>query len=330
MHRLAPVVAAAAAAVVLAACGLFPREEKVLAPPLLTPPEVTYDLVEATKGTIEDKVLASGTFVPVEQTSLSFRYRAGRLRAIAVKLGDTVKAGQLIAELDTGSLQNRIAQQRLVVRRAELVAERTTALGRDRYERELASIDVELAKLELDDLESELEGSRLYSPAAGVVVYLTRAAEGDAVDSFSTVAQVADPKRLQLLYQGDHASDFELGMAVTVSFEGRAYRGEVVQCPGSTPLDVPDDLRDAVVVRLAALPAAAERGDTAQISVILARRDNVVVLPRDVVHQYAGRQFVQVMQDGVKSERTIEVGIETTTEVEVVKGLEPGEQVVAR
>jgi macrolide-specific efflux system membrane fusion protein len=320
----------AAAAILLVSCGVFPREEQVLAPPLLSPPEVVYDTVEVRRDTIEDKVTVIATLVPSDLQALFFRWRSGRLRALHASLGDEVKAGALVAELDTGSLENRIARLKLSLRKAELSSERAVALNRDRYERELASIDVELARLDLEDAQAELESSRLYAPSAGVVVYVCSEGEGDAVDAFRTIVQIADPRRLQLIYKGEKASSFRAGMTVSVQLKSRTVAGEVIMAPGSTPPDAPEDLRLAVVIRLRDLPAGAQRGDTASVSMILARRENVIVIPRDLVHLYLGRSFVQVMKDGVKTERTVELGLQTTTEVEVVSGLAAGELIVSR
>jgi macrolide-specific efflux system membrane fusion protein len=321
---------AAAAAVFLAGCGVFPREEQVLAPPLLTPPVVVYDTVEARRGTIEDKVTVIASLVPSDLQALFFRWRSGRLRAVHASLGDELKAGALVAELDTGSLENRIARLKLTLRKAEVTSERAVALNRDRYERELASIDVDLARLDLADAQAEMESSRLYASSAGVVVYVCPEGEGDSVDAFRTIVQIADPRRLQLVYKGEKASSFRAGMTVSVQLKNREVTGEVIMAPGSTPPDAPEDLRLAVVIRLRDLPAGAQRGDTASISMILARRENVIVIPRDLVHLYLGRSFVQVLKDGVKTERTVELGLQTTTEVEVVSGLAAGELIVSR
>ena len=103
-----------AGALVLAGCGLFPKEEKVLAPPLLTPPEVVYDTMEVKRGSIENRITVLASFTPVEQQMLSFRSRSGRLRALHVIMGSEVKAGALVAELDTGSLEYRIARLKIL------------------------------------------------------------------------------------------------------------------------------------------------------------------------------------------------------------------------
>jgi len=314
----------------LGTCRLFPKEEKILAPPLMSPPQVNYSLTEARKGTIEQRTRVSATFVAVDQRSLYFRYRSGRIRRIAVAMGDEVKEGSLLAELDTGGLENRIAQGKLALRKAEILSERSVALNRDRYERELASLDVEMAKLQLQDLQTELEQSRLVSPIPGVVVYIARVSEGDAVDAYRSIVQVADPRKLQLQYKGDKAADFRLGSRVDVTFQDRTYVGEVVMTPGTIPLDASEEMKGSILVNLPNLPPGAGRGDTAAISILLDRRDGVIVLPRDVVHLYLGRSYVQVMEDGIKRERTVEVGLQSATEAEIVKGLQVGEKVIER
>lgn len=39
-------------------CNLFPKEEEVLAPPLMEPPEISYETKEVKKGTIEKSINA--------------------------------------------------------------------------------------------------------------------------------------------------------------------------------------------------------------------------------------------------------------------------------
>jgi multidrug efflux pump subunit AcrA (membrane-fusion protein) len=318
------------AALAVAGCYLFPKEEKVLAPPLISQPEVAYSTVKAEKGTIESSTAVSADFVSVSQAAYFFRIGGSRLARLAVKLGDEVKPGQLLAELDTGSLATRIAQQKLLVRKAQVTSERAVALGRDRFERELADIDVQLAQLQLQDLQSQLDEAKLVAVAPGTVVYVAGMTQGDIVDAYRTVVQVADPKNLQLVYRGEKSGDFRVGNAVTVRLsDGRSYPGSVTMAPGSTPADVTEDLRGAIVVGLRILPPGARIGDTATVTRLLARRENVVVLPRDVVHTYLGRDFVQVLENGQMRERTVQLGVQTSTEVEIVSGLSAGEEVLA-
>jgi membrane fusion protein, macrolide-specific efflux system len=329
--RPARFTAVALFVVTLTGCYLFPKEEKVLAPPLLAAPEVTYSTVQSRKGTIEAKTTVTADFVPAQETALFFRSGGNRLKRLAVMLGDDVKAGALIAELDTGSLENRIAQQKILLRKAQVVNERTALLSKDRFEKELAGLDVELASLQLTDLQQQLEESRLFAPTAGSVVYTFSIKAGDLVEAYKTVARIADPKNLNLLYKGEKSGDFRVGAAVSIQLTtGRTVPGVVVMAPGSTPTDVTDELRGAVVVKPGALPPGVKYGDSASVTRVMIRKDNVIVIPHDLVHTYLGRDFVQVMDNGVMKEKTIELGVQTPTDVEVVKGLAVGEDVLSR
>ncbi|MFW5684405.1 MAG: efflux transporter periplasmic adaptor subunit, partial [Spirochaetota bacterium] len=63
---------------------------------------------------------------------------------------------------------------------------------------------------------------------------------------------------------------------------------------------------------------------------VLAEREDVLVLPKRAVQRYATRRYVHVLVNGVRVERDVEIGLETATEVEIVRGLEEGEEVVLR
>ena len=333
MTGAAPAVRRGAAlllAALLGGCFLLPREESVLAPPLLKTPEISYRTVTTQSGVIEDRVTVGGVFIYPSQHSLKFRFRAGPLRGIYVRYGDEVAPGQLVAELDTDRLQLDVRRQEIMVRKAELAAEHAQARGADRFTVENAGLDVELERLRLQQLREELAKSQLRAPVAGEVVYIAPLSEGESVEAFRTVIQIADPTEILLSYNGPKRSEFALGADVAVDIRGEKYQGEVVMTPLNVPRDAPDEMRELILMRVHELPPEVEKGDTATVVLIRSRRDGVIVLPRNLVQTYLGRRFVYVLADGLREERNVEVGIQTPTQVEVAAGLEVGEEVVVR
>jgi multidrug efflux pump subunit AcrA (membrane-fusion protein) len=392
--------------VLFSGCYLFPKEEQILAPPLIPPTEVSYDLIEVEQGVIEDKITATGSFVAVDQTNHYFRHRGGRLRSIDVSYGDQVSTGQVIAELDTESLESEIAQQELALAKARLVYEKlesSFSSGRElklaqldlelarldledvereleetrliysideknaevrarlqdlesgrrrrlvalqkaeisvdalrdgrqaRYELRLAQADVDRAKLKLTDLKRELEGARLRAELNGEVTYInSRVSEGDYVAAYQTLVTLANPRDLRLQYSGFNTSDFLMGMAVDVEIDEVGYSGRVIMTPATVPFDAPENMKDKVHFLVDSLPSEVEMGDYASLSVTLARKEDVIVLPRRVVRSYLGRRYVQILEDGLVKERDVQTGLETPTEVEIVRGLELGQQVIIR
>jgi membrane fusion protein, macrolide-specific efflux system len=312
----------------LAACYFFPHEENVPAPPLAAPPPVTYDTVEVRPGPIVQSVIVPGTFVYADYAKLSFPSRGGWMKSVRVRIGDRVRAGDVIAELDTENLVNRIEQQKLFVRRAELSVERARVLEKGRIEIEMAQIDVELARLQLQDLQTQLAESRIVSPLNGVVVYLFATHGGVAVDAYRTIAQVADPARFLLIYKGDRAGEFRVGMKVTMTVGDDGFPGRIVMTPATTPPDAMADLQSAVLVEMSRLPPGVKEGDIAMITLEKARKEGVLAVPRDAVSTFEGRSFVQVLEGGIKKDRSVELGIETDTLTEILSGLSAGDKVV--
>jgi macrolide-specific efflux system membrane fusion protein len=400
-----PLLFCIALSLLSAGCYLFPREEKILAPPLIRAPEIEYDTVAVRRDTVEKRILGSGVLVSVEQSDQFFRQSGGRIKSIAVQLGDQVREGDLLAELETEELDFEIEKERLALQKQQLVYEklkrdsadrtaietaaidleatqltlsdnqnaleqaellfgiektteretrvnelrnavsqanlavRKAKLRHTKLEREFgdstsiqsASLDLSVARLRLRDLERKRDQARLTATSSGTVVYIDfQLAEGDVVDAYRTVVRIADPFSLQLEYTGHNISEFQLGMAVQVRIEGDMYTGEVVMTPRNMPVDADETLRNVIRIKVADLPENVRMGEQASISLTLAKRENVLVLPRAVVRSYLGRRYVQVLNGGIREERDVQLGLESATEVEIADGLEEGELVIVR
>ncbi|CEP66723.1 Uncharacterized [Moorella glycerini] len=73
--------------------------------------QVTYITLPASQGSIVNTVNAAGTIEPVKSVNLGFK-NSGIIKAIYVKPGDVVKAGQVLASQDTADLEAQLAQAR--------------------------------------------------------------------------------------------------------------------------------------------------------------------------------------------------------------------------
>ncbi len=62
-----------------------------------------------TRDTVRTVASETGTLVPVQQQNVNFR-QPGQLAEVTVKVGDHVKAGQVLARIDDRALQNALAQ----------------------------------------------------------------------------------------------------------------------------------------------------------------------------------------------------------------------------
>lgn len=86
-------------------------------------PPSNFITAAAVTGDLEDTVLASGTLQAFKQVSVGAQV-SGQIKSLKVALGDNVKAGQLIAEIDSLTQQNTVrnAEAALATARANLRA----------------------------------------------------------------------------------------------------------------------------------------------------------------------------------------------------------------
>ncbi len=329
--KILSLIMSLASCMILSGCGLFPEEEEALAPPLKAPVAVTYTTTTAELGTIIDSVTTTGTFISTETYDLSFDKRSGYLSELYVQPGDAVEKGQLLAKLDTDSLELDIKKQKLSVERAQIALNAAKAAENATSDSiRLAEIDYEMQKLQLDELQDELQKQSIYAPADGVVSYIASTGVGQYVTARSTLIRVVDPYSIQIECTGDNVSNFHLDQEVIVTLDQTEYAGKVVMTSAESPVDVETTGSFIRVEVTDELPEGNWLGKSATIELIRQKKENVLVIPRNVVSMYSGESYVLVLEDGVKKERIIETGIKNSTEIEVLSGLEEGEEIIIK
>lgn len=177
------------------------------------PPSPEVITVAAAKGDMEDTVLASGTIKAYKDVSVGAQV-SGQIKKLHVALGDKVKQGQLIAEIDSTTQQNafRNAEAQVALLQAQLRAKQATLtqaelafqrkkslLAQDAgskvdfedAEAALATAKADIAVLEaqilqaktsLDTARANLDYTRITAPLDGVVVAVL-AEEGRTVNA---------------------------------------------------------------------------------------------------------------------------------------------------
>ncbi len=338
LHRFVPRAAGTAvllaATLALAGCSLLPDEE-TLQPPLIQPAQEQFDAVDAAKGDIQTSLRGNATFVSAKVETLSFKGNGGRLKSINVKLGDQVKAGDLLAELETGDLDLQLKLQRLNVERAELLYKQALMSDANDTDLRLREIDLERENISYGAMESRLSQARLYAQISGTVIFVESLKTGDGVNTYQSIITIADPSSMQLSYAAGNAKDLlpvEVGMPVSLKYKGKDYTGKVLQSPSTAP--VTDDKAKAekngttIILSMDNQPEGVHVGDVADVTIELQKRENVIVLPRSAVRTYMGRFYVQVAEGDRRKEVDVEVGLTTPTQVEIVQGLKEGQQVI--
>ncbi len=148
IQRICIVILVFLSLLIYSGCALFPNEETMLAPPLVKPEEITYDTEEVRVDDIERSLQFSGYFVPIVKDDYFFTSQSGRLKDIYFYTGDTVSKGDLLAELQTESIEDQLMQQELLVDTKESDLIRT---------KEIQAIDIEILENKKKALEEEFK-----------------------------------------------------------------------------------------------------------------------------------------------------------------------------
>jgi len=316
---------------IFSSCEVIPKEEEPLPPPIKEPPKVEYKTVPAKRGTlIKSHNNLTAKFVCPVLTDVAFEDSGLKFKEFYVKEGDTVNAGDVLAVADTSSIENQISQQEITLRKLELTYLQQKANNADEFSLMKTSIDIESATAKLEELKAALQRASLISPISGQVTYVDSSIkEGDSITAKKVLVRVADLSQLMLEYSGDKVNDLRAGMEVDVTYNHKQYKGEIILTPREAPQDADSNTKKSALIKVEGLSEPAKAlNDSASFSVILDVRENVIITYRNYISRSGGKNTVQVLQDGVKVQRTVEIGLETTSEVEIISGLEEGELVI--
>lgn len=91
--------------------------------------ESSYNIFEAVKGEIVQKVSVTGTVISAKEIDLEFE-RSGKIRKIEVEVGDEVSAGQILMRLDASELNAQLLASRAALEIAQAKLSRVLAGSR--------------------------------------------------------------------------------------------------------------------------------------------------------------------------------------------------------
>ena len=128
--------ALALAGLAVTGCDFF-SESEASAPALITAPPSYLDrpTVQVERGRIQQDIRLEGRVAAEVETTLAFDV-PGLLKVVHVRRGDAVRAGDLVAELDTGARAEEIAAAQEELESAE---QRLTSAETELYEQQAAA-----------------------------------------------------------------------------------------------------------------------------------------------------------------------------------------------
>lgn len=318
-------------------------------------------------GTVETRSISPALF-GIGNVEARYVYRigptsAGRVKRLDVQVGDQVRAGQLLGEMEPVDLDDRVRVQEAVIRRAD--AALSEALARQTYaraqaaryrsllvtrvvsqeaaaareqERQIAEAGVGGARQELararadnDSVLSQRDNLRLLAPVDGLVAARNIEA-GTTVVAGQAVIALIDPRSLWINARFDQisASGLAAGLPAEIRLRSRhedALAGAVVRV---------EPLADAVTEETLAkislqLPTGQlpPVGELAEVSLTLPALAPTTVIPAAAVQRVDGRIGVWLIEGNDLEFRAIRLGMrDLDGNAQVLGGLRDGQRIL--
>lgn len=230
------------------------------------------------------------------------------------------------------------AREELLVARAELEASsKTLELIRTKLKEDLKQLkaEVEIARSALKIAEVELSYATLRAPISGIIASVSTQ-EGETVAvglSVPTFVTIIDLDRLHVETYVDEVDIGKVKIAQKAAFNVEAFPS--VEIEGEVVAIYPKAiLRENVVfynvvVKSSKSPSVILRPEmTANVSIFLGPRENVLVVPARSVKKSEGIDFVYVIENGKPARREVRIGWKQGQFLEVVEGLNEGDEVL--
>lgn len=319
--------------------------------PLPTPIVPINPTYKVQRGEVIDQLQFTGHIAPVQQQDTFFKV-GGRVRKVYVKEGDQVKAGQVLADLENiAEIGRQLELKKLDVQRMQILVDnaqrnlKVFKVQANHYERsyadelvikmnevELAKIDLQQTSLGLEDLQAQADAAQIVSPLDGEVIALNTS-EGQSVDAYAPIVVVADTSQMEVSAQvvGTDLNRLVVGMPALIApfnAPGQTIDGSVRRLP-SLAGTVNSDRTLRISTAVPPQQAGFKSGDLVTVQVVLQRKENVLWLPPQVIHDVGGRKFALVQNGNFQERVDVKLGIQSTDRVEILEGLTEGQVVIA-
>lgn len=323
--------------------------------------------VLVTVAAVEEKSIAPALF-GIGTVDARYTYKigptfAGRLKRLDVHVGDRVKAGQVLGEMDPVDLDDRIRSQEAALKRAEAVFREARArqvfaqTQAHRYEELLAvrSTSEEIAAAKWQELQvadaalsaareeiarvradhaaviAQRDNLRLVAPVDGLVA--VRAADpGTTIVAGQAVVEVIDPKTLWINVRFDQISATGLAAGLPARIVLRSRGGQTLAGRVLRVEPLADAVTEETLAKVvfdtppAPLPPV---GELAEVTVALPALAAAPVIPNAAIQRVNGKLGVWQIVEGDPHFTPVKLGAaDLDGFMQVNEGLKTGDRVV--
>lgn len=283
------------------------------------------------------QTFSNGILEAAQKVDVSFQAQ-GMILEIAVKTGEYVREGQLLARLDDSRQHLELKQARLAYNRALLELEDlllglrynikdTATMPDDILRMATLRSGYEDAKLQLARKQYELEITRIKAPISGIIAGLEAQTHAQS-SAFKNLCTIINNKQMIVsfnLLESD-AGLVKPGMKVKImplAFQGKSFTGSIVE------IDPLINRHGQLTVKALILNTEGILLDGMNVRVVLETGiPNQLVIPKSAVLARQGRQVVFTLEDGLAIWNYVKTGFENEDSFAITEGLTEGQLII--
>jgi membrane fusion protein (multidrug efflux system) len=280
---------------------------------------------------VSQKLEALGNARANESVDISSK-TSNIVTSVKFRDGERVTRGQVLVQLDDAQARAEVAEAEAALTESQAQFNRsrellnTQVLSKAQYDQLEATLKADRARLAAAN--ARLEDTLIRAPFTGRVG-LRRVSVGSLINPGAVITTLDDTSviKLDFAVPENFVAALREGLAVRATapaFPGRSFAGKVASIDSRV-----DMTTRSVTVRalLANEDGALKPGMFLNVSLAKDERE-ALVIPEEALSPEAERQYVFVVDDGKVERREVRIGGRTPGSVEVLGGLEAGEQVI--
>lgn len=206
------------------------------------------------------------------------------------------------------------------------------ASGQDKLDIKTKQLAVTQKRNVLTDAKNDLADHYIRAPFDGVVTVID-VERGEEVSASTGLASVIGEQQIAEISLNEvDVSQIEVGQKVNFTFSalpGASVLGTVVE------VDIVGEASSGVVsygVKIAfdEKNDAVKPGMSTDVTIVIASKDDAIVVPLSAVETVRDRSIVKVLENGAPVVREVTTGIGNDTMIEIVSGIEEGDRIVIK
>jgi membrane fusion protein, multidrug efflux system len=326
------------ASVIVSGC----KDSSAGPPKTISAPPVAVRLVQPKRGAISRSVTLPGELKAFQQATL-YAKTAGYLKTIHVDKGDSVKQGDLLAEIEAPELIADAAKFKADWDLAELESKRTSdALQKAPDLITVQSIDAAkskslVAKANLDRASTLLGFTKIFAPFSGTVTrryvdvgaFIPAATSGSSPQTAALVT-LADLNKVRLQVAVPEAEVKFVNKDTRIAFTVEALPGKNLETKVSRISFALDEMTKTM---LAEADMENPGGDLrpgmyASVKLFVETKTDAVLLPADAVLVEKAKTSVFVVESGKAKKLPVKTGFSDGASFEILDGIPPNAGVI--